>query len=216
MVDLAPLGGDVAAVVDALAVPELHRLAGGAGEQAASDTEVDDLGGRLEHDPFHVGPVEQRQTSPGVTTWPLDSSHIRLTDSWPASTWSSTRGSTAPGGLAAERSAMIRSASARRCAGVRRSSDSGALGPSALAGLGQILLEQLALDALELPQDDLAADGVQERRRGPPCRRRSASSAAGAPATRAGPLLLTVGRRELAPVPHGLLELAEPQRLGQP
>jgi hypothetical protein len=52
VVDLAVLGGEIAEGVEAFPVPELHRPAGGAGEEPPLHAHVDDAGGPVEHDAF--------------------------------------------------------------------------------------------------------------------------------------------------------------------
>ena len=71
VVDLAPVEGHVARRVLAAAVVDLHGGAGASREQPAADADVDDLGGTVEDDPFHVGLVEHRHQLAGGDDLPV-------------------------------------------------------------------------------------------------------------------------------------------------
>ena len=52
VVDLAVRGRQIAEGVEAFPIPELHRSAGGAGEEPSLHAHVDDAGRAVEHDAF--------------------------------------------------------------------------------------------------------------------------------------------------------------------
>ena len=77
VVDLAPVGGDTAAGVGAVAIAEFDGSTERPGEDAGSGADVDDARGGVEHDAFDVCFGEHGRDVAGVRTLPSASSQTR-------------------------------------------------------------------------------------------------------------------------------------------